>query len=156
MSEPDDRRGESTGRRMSDTLSTEEIRRLIDEPVKRADEDRLEWRARLEALRADVQMLTRSVDGVGGKLDGVSQRIERLTVKLDDHGKSIANHETRMSVTETRVTSLMDLPGAVSTQQKSLEALERMVALLVSGAKVVLVMVIAAVVGALLKLVVIS
>lgn len=141
---------------MSDTLSGDEIRRLIDEPVKRADEDRREWRARLEALRADVQTLTRSVDGVGGKLDGVSQRLERLTVKLDDHAKAIANHETRMSVAETRLLPLMDLPSAVSTQQQSLEALERMVSLLVSGAKVVLVMVIAAVVGALLKLVVIS
>lgn len=135
MAEPDDRRGDTAGRRMSDTLSADEIRRLIDAPVQRADEDRQEWRARLEALRADVQTLTRSVDGVGGKLDGVSQRLERLNLKLDDHGKAIADHETRVTVLQTQVEPLLGLPSAVREQRKSLESLERTVGLLVSGAR---------------------
>ena len=139
MPEPGDRRGESAGRRMSDTLSADEIRRLIDEPVKRADEDRREWRARLEALRADVQALTRSIDGVGGKLDGVSQRLERLTVKLDEHGKAIADHETRVTVIE-----------------KSLESLERTVGLLVSGARWAVLFVLSAVGLAVLRQVLVS
>ena len=156
MSEPDDRRGDAAGRRMSDTVSRDEIHRLIAVPVQRADEDRREWRARLEALRTDVQALTRSVDGVGGKLDGVSQRLERLTTKLDHHAQSIADHETRMSVAETRLDPLIGLPVRVSELQKALESLERTVATLVAGAKWAVYLVLAVVLGAVLRLVVTS